>query len=194
MTTSRYELTQNGFWAHLNIGTGSPSLTRLYINPQDDTKPLSVNIDGSLDVDGTANIEGDISCNGTVSATTFSGSGSGINALGTSTTYRIGELGINTNAGSYKLNVDGTTYISGATTLNNALNVNGNTTLGNETSDTVTINGSATLNNTLNVNGNAVFEDISCGGYLYVEGQTNVDHYSDIDSDTGETTYMVFGS
>ena len=65
MTTSRYELTQSGYWAHLNIGTGSDTLTRLYINPQDDTKPLSVNIDGSLDVDGTANIEGDVDISGT---------------------------------------------------------------------------------------------------------------------------------
>ena len=103
-----------------NVGIGTTSPSNSYV----------------LDVNGDTNI------NGTITATTFSGSGSGITALGTSTTYRIGTLGINTNAGSYKLNVNGTTYISGATILNSTLNVYGNTVLGNQTTDTTKINGS----------------------------------------------------
>ena len=54
----RIILKENGFWGQMLVGTGHPSISRLYISPQDTNKPLYVIIDGETEVDGYLSVNG----------------------------------------------------------------------------------------------------------------------------------------
>jgi len=63
--TGRFGLIGVGYWARMNIKTGSPSITRLYIDPENLSKPLAVYINGYLQADVIRVTGGGVSTTGT---------------------------------------------------------------------------------------------------------------------------------
>jgi hypothetical protein len=165
-----------GIATTLHIG-GTGASEGLYVGKKNsgDTAKFSVlGASGNTSISGTLGVTGATTLSSTLGVT-------GVTTISNTTdssATNIGALVVSGGAGiASQLRVGGATtlgstlYVSNAATLNNNLTVNGSSTLGDASADTLTVNATSTFNAPVTISGS---NSLSVGGNITITGDLTV--------------------